>query len=261
MSDLNQVEVEYLILNGYSPEQIEFLNIAIKADEIKKSRYTRLGYKVTCDVIKSFSRTVSDRNRHFSKRCGLEFDTFMREVVVPLEMAVAAKRLASDRKFSRRTQLEMKYRVFRTLCFLRNETPMTLTDISGQAPSTVSKDCERVVTLMAETLTPKWVWMPKHDTPEYECLRGAGDFRKLDLDHVPYSADATIIIIGAPTKFQGTYYHGGKDKHCFLFVTAVDGFGKTRCSIGPVRGRRSEIDLISSSGFFDKIKPCVYIVH
>ena len=175
----------------------------------------------------------------------------MRAVVIPLEKASERRRTAGERAFTRGHQLQMKFRVFRTLCFLRNESVTSIANMCGQCPRTVSWDVKNIIDLIDEELSPVWVRMPEHTTEEYDCLRGGGDFS--GIGNIVYSADCTIVIIPKPTINQADYYHGGKKKHCFLMLTFVNGFGQTVFVAGPIDGNEAEIRILEVSSFFRDI--------
>ncbi len=256
MGDLNEAEVALLQAAGYSDVQIFLLDELERLKYEESKNYSKMGYGITCDVTTRLIRVVSDGNRYFKQRCGLHYKTFMREVVRPLEIAGERRRVARHRKFVRRCQLPMKYRIFRTLCRLRNETLVTLSDMSGQAMSTVNEDTRHIVDFISDELTPLWVRMPLHTSEEYECLRGAGDFSAFA--NVPFSADCTIVITGKPVKNQSHVYHGGKHRHCYMIFTMVDGFGQTRHVAGAIEGNEGEMGILDGVDFFNAVRPYVF---
>jgi len=250
MTDLNDDEIEQMRDAGFTDLEIAFFNDLNKKREETRGRFTRMGYQISCDAVSRMHRIVSQENRHFSSRCGMEYPTFMEHVVRACEQKEKELSALGDRLHSRGKQAPMDHRIFRTLCFFRNETSYSISGMCGQSPSTVYKDCGVVTSLIAG-LSKKWIRMVRHTSAEYQCLRGGGDFRCIP--NVVYSADGTIIIIPKPRKDQAMYYNAGKKKHCYKYATFCDGFGKTVFISGKIRGRQAERDFFNGNGFYDKI--------
>ena len=255
MTHLNQTEVRLLREGGFTEEQIILFNEQAILEATRERQFRKLSYGITWAVTRTLNSIVSPRNRHFVKRSGFHFGTFMKGLVTPMEDIALVLKQAEDNRFTRRCQLPMKFRVFRALCLLRKEKPVSLTQLTGQSPATVSKDVELIIRTIADHMGPSWIRMPRHTEPEYDCLRGGGDFS--DMDNVVYSSDLTAIVIARPSKGETGYYSQAKKRHLVWFMTNVDGFGQTRYWGGDLPGRWTEPAFMSLSGFYRKIPPCV----
>jgi hypothetical protein len=251
MSVITQAEVDHLVEMNYTVKEIQ--KIDRKLAKAEKARlFTRMGYQLEGGVQRLLRAHVCAGNRHFEKEAGMEFTTFIQHTVPPMSEYIVRKRHRSDDKRAFRScQLPFVYRVYRTMCYLRNAKVAHLAYITGQSVTTVTRDVKVIICLIAKVHGRNEIRFPRKRTREYECLRGKGDFHFLD--NVPYSADCTIIPIPEPVFDQAEYYHGGKHVHCMVVFTCVDGKGDTRCVVGPMPGRRSENDLLYASRFYRDI--------
>jgi len=257
MSGLTEDQLKDLMRAGHSLRDIIGIDRKVEL-EIERRRYSVLAYNVESSTVKNLRRVLSPDNRHLSTSIGVRYKTFMRHLLTPLQLALDEE-IQSRAGRARCCQLELKYRLYRTMCFMRGDRVVTLADLTGQSPGTVLRDIRRIFKLVSNSLARDWIKLPKKGSAEYRHLRGAGDF--IMLENIPYAADCSLIPIPKPVKDQAYYYHGGKKKHGLIMFTMASGFGDTYCLIGPVPASISEPELVWGSHFQEKIKPYVLYIN
>jgi hypothetical protein len=204
---------------------------------------------VTPAIIKHLRKQVSPRNRWFKRKTGMVFKTFMTHLFKPIDKwYTRMRRDISDGRSLRDSQLKLRFRLYRFCCFLRREPIVALSVETGQDPSTVLRDVNKLAVIVAHVLEPKWVVLPARDSDEYEHLLGNGDFRHFPF--VPYAMDLTYMYSVTPDAFPQGHYIAHKKRCGYLVAMIVDGFGVVRLVSDPVPGAWTDGYVLESCGIF-----------
>ncbi len=195
----------------------------------------RMSYHVPPDVRLYKTRLMSMRDSAFQLQFGFERGVLQRRVLNPL--AAEIRRVEQLKARKRRKELDIVMRCLRFIELMRGRQLVDMVRSYGQSRSTVHNDFYLWLAAARRVLVPLWISMPLAGSAEYQALVGAGVFARR-LPMVVYNADMTFVEIEEPddSDIQREFYSGKYKSHGLLFLSFIDGFGRTGGIAGPFVG-------------------------
>eukprot|EP01083_Nonionella_stella_P167425 562674_1 len=202
--------------------------------------------------------SLSAKPFYFKRFTNMTVDVFVSRLLSPI-----FERMKLPRDFwqnnvirkCRRAQIHMADRVVRACMVSRGVKLSHAAFFSNQATTTVAKDVKHVARIIVTYLSNQYLYLPPVDGPEYNALKGAGNF--VDFPQAVYAGDVTKIRIPRPVKDQELFYDGHHHMHSVGFLCFIDGNGVCRGIHGPSIGRKNDIQIWCDSVWCEQVHDLV----
>lgn len=221
----------------------QVLSSSVLPDLTKRRR----SHIVNPTVLHNLLYLCSPYNPEFKKRVGLSYVVWRKLICDPLAWHLEQRE--SDHPSACKHQLIPELRIFRFYLILKGESHQSLSDLTDQHTTIVTRDFDLILKLACR-LSDYIVRPPLPDSSEYANLRGKVDFRWVT--NAILSADGTRTFHNRPSKhhiIESQFYSYFK-RHGSHTTFFTDCLGRCRAIIGPVGLKTSETAMIALSPLY-----------